>query len=274
MRSPTTSSRSRPSPAGPARLVRADEAEAGGADGVRTAQGALRSAGHPRRAAVPSAGGAALDRVRRSQGAAGMVQYFSGDLGSAIVTFKTALPTPADVGRPLPTGSGGAGCDSVGFSSRETPSARRLTPTAVHGCSRPVSVWRSTSWRTIRPPFRRSTRWRASRGARAQCAGAGGAREALARSLCEVGRYGEAAVEFERAWSGAAGPSGAADRARVGYFKGWAGRAMREAFQRVALAPGSPEATRGLWLSSPGNRRDRRRFNGSIRRGTSYPSPG
>ena len=60
-----------------------------------------------------------------------------------------------------------------------------------------------------------------------------------------------------RPWSSSAwcrrmaGPSGAADRARVGLSQGRPPRDARVAFQRaLALAPGSTEAARGLWLSS------------------------
>jgi Flp pilus assembly protein TadD len=75
-------------------------------------------------------------------------------------------------------------------------------------------------------------------------------REALARSLYEVGRYGDAAVEFERV------AQARPDRARLQTALGWAylkgGRRgdARVAFQRaLTLAPGSTDAVRGLFLA-------------------------
>jgi Flp pilus assembly protein TadD len=75
-------------------------------------------------------------------------------------------------------------------------------------------------------------------------------REALAQSLYEVGRYGDAAVEFERV------AQARPDRARLQTALGWAylkgGRRgdARVAFQRaLTLAPGSTDAVRGLFLA-------------------------
>jgi len=76
--------------------------------------------------------------------------------------------------------------------------------------------------------------------------------EALAWSLYHTGRYGEAAVEFERvvrAWPDRVGPQTALGWA---YLKGGRRGDARVAFQRALhLAPGSTDAARGLALASP-----------------------
>ena len=75
-------------------------------------------------------------------------------------------------------------------------------------------------------------------------------REALAWSLYEVGRYGEAAVEFERVSRRSRIERGCRPRSG-GPISRAGGRGCAGAFQRaLALAPGSPDATRGLCLSS------------------------
>ena len=76
-------------------------------------------------------------------------------------------------------------------------------------------------------------------------------REALARSLYQQGRYGEAAVEFERVVR--ARPEQAGLQAALGWALLNGGRRgdARVAFQRaLALAPDSTDARRGLALAS------------------------
>ena len=75
--------------------------------------------------------------------------------------------------------------------------------------------------------------------------------EALAWSLYHTGRYGEAAVEFERVVR--ARPDRVGPQTALGwaYLKGGRRGDARVAFQRALhLAPGSTDAARGLWLSS------------------------
>ena len=76
-------------------------------------------------------------------------------------------------------------------------------------------------------------------------------REALARSLYEIGRYGEAAVEFERAIQARPDRAGLQTALGWAYLKGGRRGDARVAFQRaLALAPGSTDAARGLALAS------------------------
>jgi tetratricopeptide (TPR) repeat protein len=76
-------------------------------------------------------------------------------------------------------------------------------------------------------------------------------REALARSLYEIGRYGEAAVEFERVIQARPDRPGLQTALGWAYLKGGRRGDARAAFQRaLALAPGSTDAARGLALAS------------------------
>ena len=76
-------------------------------------------------------------------------------------------------------------------------------------------------------------------------------REALARSLYEIGRYGEAAVEFERVIQARPDRAGLQTALGWAYLKGGRRGDARVAFQRaLALAPGSTDAARGLALAS------------------------
>ena len=76
-------------------------------------------------------------------------------------------------------------------------------------------------------------------------------RETLARSLYEIGRYGEAAVEFERAVQARPNRAGLQTALGWAYLKGGRRGEARAAFQRaLALAPGSTDAARGLALAS------------------------
>jgi Flp pilus assembly protein TadD len=76
-------------------------------------------------------------------------------------------------------------------------------------------------------------------------------REATAWSLYHLGRYGEAAVEFERVVR--ARPDGLSLQVALGwaYLKGGRRGDARTAFQRaLELAPDSKEAARGLALAT------------------------
>jgi Tfp pilus assembly protein PilF len=76
--------------------------------------------------------------------------------------------------------------------------------------------------------------------------------EAIAWSLYRTGRFGEAAVEFERVLQ--ARPSGSEPQAALGWSYLKVGRRgeARAAFQRaLELAPNSADAARGLQASSP-----------------------
>jgi tetratricopeptide (TPR) repeat protein len=76
-------------------------------------------------------------------------------------------------------------------------------------------------------------------------------REAIAWSLYRTGRYGEAAVEFERMVRTRPGVPGLQAALGWSYLKVGQRGAAQAAFQRaLELAPGSPDVMRGLALAS------------------------
>jgi Flp pilus assembly protein TadD len=76
-------------------------------------------------------------------------------------------------------------------------------------------------------------------------------REALAWSLYGIGRYGEAAVEFERVVQSRPDRAGLQTALGWAYLKGGRRGDARVAFQRALdLAPESTDAARGLDLAS------------------------
>jgi tetratricopeptide (TPR) repeat protein len=182
----------------------------------------------------------------------GWLQYFNGDPRSAIVTFKIAL-------RRQPTWEGlynGLGWSRLRLGRvqlardafRASLDANPQYTDALAGLG--LALYKLEDYPAAVPALDQAV---------ASLEGALGRgapelvelREALARGLYEVGRYGEAAVEFERVVQARPDRAGLLTALGWAYFKGGRARDARGAFQRaLALAPGSPEAARGLWLSS------------------------